>query len=74
MKLLPLIISLVVAGIFLYLALNSPNAFNLVPIALYDSFLQDVIKEGTFIKLFDILFALALMRFTYNLVRRITRV
>ncbi|MEM6842957.1 MAG: hypothetical protein AAF632_12080 [Bacteroidota bacterium] len=74
MKLLPSIISLVVAGIFLYLALNSPNAFNLVPIALYDSFLQDVMKESTFINLFDILFALALMRFTYNLVSRITRV
>ena len=74
MKFLPLAISLIVGGTFLYMALTSPNAFNLVPISLYDSFLQDMMEESTFIKLFDILFALALMRFTYNLVCRIARV
>ena len=74
MKILPLIISLVVAGIFLYSALTSSNAFNLIPISLHDSFLRDFIKESTFIKVFDVLFALALVRLTYNAVSRIVNV
>ncbi len=71
MKILPLIIALVVAGVFLYSALTSSNAFNLIPISIHGSFLQDFIEESTFIKIFDILFAAALVRLTYNAVSKI---
>ncbi|MGB3589782.1 MAG: hypothetical protein WBA23_24755 [Tunicatimonas sp.] len=71
MKPIPLIIALVVAGVFLYSALNSSNAFNLIPISLHRSFLQGFMEERTFIKVFDALFAIALVRLTYNAVSKI---
>lgn len=52
------LIGLIIAAIFLYLALTPPSLFNLIPFAIHQALISDgFIKESTFIIIFDIAFA-----------------
>ena len=51
------LVGIVVAGVFLYL-IFPPSPFNFIPFAIHQSVFHGVIKESTFIKLFDIGLAL----------------
>jgi hypothetical protein len=60
------LIALIVSAGFLYLALTPPSMFNFLPFAIHEALFLKVteggevsssIEEGTFIKIFDIVFA-----------------
>lgn len=56
-KIFSILISIVVAGGFLYFVLVTPSPFNLIPFAIHDFLFQKIIEEHVFIVGFDILVA-----------------
>ena len=47
-------VGLITASIFLALVLTPPSAFNLLPFSLHESLFRNVIKESSFIVMFDV--------------------
>ncbi len=69
------LIALAVAMVFLYSVLTPPSMFNLLPFAIHEAFFMKItergevsssIEEGTFIKIFDTVAAVALFWLIYK--------
>lgn len=66
------LISVIIAGFFLYSVLTPPSMFNFLPFAIHEAFfLNSSIEEGTFIKIFDIIMSVLIFWIVYLAVRKI---
>ncbi len=66
-KLLSLVFATAIAGLFLLLVLFSPSGFNYIPYLIYESIWRGGSGESTFIRIFDLLFAILLFWVSFRL-------
>jgi len=64
-------VGLITASIFLVLVLTPPSTFNLLPFSLHESLFRDVIKESSFIVMFDVLVSVIIFFLVKKLVKKL---
>jgi hypothetical protein len=72
-NILPIILSAAIAIIFLYIVLTPPSAFNMIPFAIHEWLFKGIIKEVTFIVIFDIITSVILFFIGFYIFRRIVK-
>lgn len=70
-KVLVFTVSTLISGIFLWLVLNSPSIFNMLPFAIHEAINPGGSSEKTFIVLFDVLVALLLFVLSYKVIYKV---
>lgn len=70
-KILVVLISLVVSGMFLWAVLTPPSVFNMLPFAIHEAVSPGGNSEQVFIIVFDLLFALLLFIGSFWLTKKI---
>jgi hypothetical protein len=66
-KLFALITATTTAALFLWAVLGRPNAFNMLPYSIHESFSPGGESERTFIIIFDIIFALLILALVFKI-------
>jgi hypothetical protein len=64
------IIAILISGLFLWLVLNPPSVFNLLPFAIHEAINPGGSSEQTFIIVFDLAVALLLFIFLYQIMHK----
>lgn len=72
-NILALMIAIALAGVFLWLVLNPPSVFNMLPFALYEAFNSGGTSEKTFIIVFDVITSLLILIVGYRILSKISR-
>lgn len=65
-----LMIALVLAGVFLWLVLNPPSVFNMLPFAIHETVNPGGASEKTFIIVFDVIASLLILMVGYRIVSK----
>jgi hypothetical protein len=70
-KVLVFLVPTLISGLFLWLVLNPPSVFNMLPFAIHEAINPGGSSEKIFIIVFDILIALLLFVLSYKLVYKL---
>lgn len=68
-----LMIALALAGVFLWLVLNPPSVFNMLPFAIHEAINPGGTSEKTFIIVFDVIIALLILIVGYRIVSKMLK-
>ena len=72
-KYYPLIISVIIGiGLFIII-ITHPSFINFIPFALHEAFLKEIVSEGIFIIMFDILISCISAYFSYKILKKLIR-
>jgi hypothetical protein len=66
-----ILISVILGALFFWFIITPPSFINFIPQALHESFFRNIIKEGTFIIVFDLLISCGVAYFLFRILKRL---